>query len=74
MIYEIANWECQVLLVRPSHAVVNTLPSSLLQMKTGVILNCMAQVVVTVCTITYGVPLFGLNAVPDWALNITSRH
>ncbi|EUB55250.1 Solute carrier family 13 member [Echinococcus granulosus] len=43
-------------------------------MKTGVILNCVAQAVVTVGTITYGVPLFGLNAVPDWALNITSRY
>ncbi|KAL5103174.1 Solute carrier family 13 member 2 [Taenia crassiceps] len=43
-------------------------------MKTGFILNCMAQIIVFVGTITYGVPLFGLNRVPDWALNITSRY
>ncbi|KAM7536901.1 hypothetical protein Aperf_G00000082310 [Anoplocephala perfoliata] len=41
-------------------------------MKTGLVLNLLAQLVVSVCTMTYGVPLFGLNAVPVWALNITS--
>nr|CDS26867.2 solute carrier family 13 [Hymenolepis microstoma] len=37
-------------------------------MKTGFLLNLLAQLIVTVCTMTYGVALFGLNTVPDWAI------
>ncbi|VUZ42813.1 unnamed protein product, partial [Hymenolepis diminuta] len=40
-------------------------------MKTGFILNLLAQLIVTICTMTYGTALFDLNTVPDWALNIT---
>ncbi|KAM3172295.1 hypothetical protein ACTXT7_014834 [Hymenolepis weldensis] len=42
-------------------------------MKTGFILNLLAQLIVTICTMTYGIALFGLNTVPDWALNITAE-
>ncbi len=40
-------------------------------MKTGIVLNLIAQFVVAACTMTYAVPLFGLNEFPPW-VNTTS--
>ncbi|VDO05628.1 unnamed protein product [Rodentolepis nana] len=43
-------------------------------MKTGFLLNLLAQIIVTVCTMTYGVALFNLDTVPNWAVNITANR